>query len=110
MTHVRLIDQGDYLCQTSTHPPQHIVTRLEVVGESSQSINTFQKFHSSNVSPKKYYPSVASLSSVYFLSEQTEPELSSELVLILSDVPGLVWNNIYFVYISMCIVGVLCTQ
>jgi len=36
VTHVRLIDQGDYLCQTSTHPPQHIVTRLEVVDAFSE--------------------------------------------------------------------------
>jgi len=36
VTHVRLIDQGDYLCQTSTHPPQHIITRLEVVDAFSE--------------------------------------------------------------------------
>jgi len=36
LTSVDLMDGGDYLCQTSTHPPQHIITTLNVVDAYSE--------------------------------------------------------------------------
>ena len=33
LARVEVRDGGDYLCQTSSHPPQHITTSLAIVGE-----------------------------------------------------------------------------
>ena len=49
MTQVRLMDRGEYLCQTSTHPPQHILTRLEVVGESINKCSSIRQMSPRNI-------------------------------------------------------------
>ena len=38
VTHINVLDEGEYLCQASTHPPQHISTTVSIVGEENTNI------------------------------------------------------------------------
>ena len=42
LARVEVADGGDYLCQASSHPPQHITTSLNIVGKRRlQTSHTF---------------------------------------------------------------------
>ena len=46
VTHINVLDEGEYLCQASTHPPQHISTTVSIVGEENTNIFVTIQVHS----------------------------------------------------------------